>query len=510
MDETGTRPEHLEARAINKHFGGVHALRDVSLAVERGTIHGLVGENGAGKSTFGKLVAGIYSPDSGELVVDGRAVKFRSTRDALLAGITIVGQERNVVPQRSVLDNVFLGRESRSAGFVNKHSTKRRYEELCESVGFKLPPDARVGWLRVSEQLQVEILRALVRDARLLVLDEVTSALTSEESQRLFAVINALRAEGRTVIYISHFLDEVLALADTVTVLRDGSVIRTGPAGQETPTTLVNAMLGHALELTFPEKTPPPRESPTVLSVRNLNRGRLVHNVSFELKAGEILGVAGLIGSGRTETARIIFGADRRDSGEIEVAGRQVELRRTWDAINAGIALLPESRTAEGLFMRRSVIHNTSVVHTDAISTMGLLQRRAERQQVNELVHALDVRASSPKALMDTLSGGNQQKVLFAKWLFRPPRILIADEPTRGVDVGAKHAIYELIVRLAHEGMGVLLISSELEEVLGLSHRVLVMRNGEVVAEFPGEKATAEDVMRAAFGASSSDEVEVA
>jgi simple sugar transport system ATP-binding protein/ribose transport system ATP-binding protein len=500
VDKTGARV-HLEARGVGKHFGGVQALRDVSLAIERGTIHALVGENGAGKSTFGKIVAGFYSPDLGQLVLNGQPVKFRSPRDALRAGITIVGQERNVVPQRSVLDNVFLGRENNAGGFIDRRVMRSRYAALAESVGFDLPAEARVGRLRVSEQLQVEILRALVRDARLLVMDEVTAALTTKESERLFAVMRALREEGRTLLYISHFLGEVLALADTVSVLRDGSLIRTAAATDETPESLVSAMLGHVVQLGFPEKTPPPPDSPVVLSVRNLSRGDAVKNVLFDLRAGEILGVAGLTGAGRTETARLIFGADRRDGGEIEVEGRRVDMRQPWDGIKAGIALLPASRKEEGLFMRQSITRNVSVVHVSKLSRLGVLRRGLERQQVGELTSRLDVRMSGLRALAETLSGGNQQKLLFSKWLFRPPRVLIADEPTQGVDVGAKHAIYALIARLAAQGLAVLLISSELEEVLGLSHRVLVMREGRLVAEFSGEQASAENVMRSAFGA---------
>jgi ribose transport system ATP-binding protein len=498
MPETN---EHLTLHGISKRFGGVTALRDVSLSIERGSIHALVGENGAGKSTLGKLVAGYYAPDAGELTIDGQPVKFRSTRDALLAGITIVGQERSILPRRSVIDNVFLGRESRSAGLIHQRAMTKRYSKLCRATGFDLPGNAKVGSLRVSEQLQVEILRALVRDARLLIMDEVTAALTAAESERLFSVIRSLRREGRTVIYISHFLGEVLALADTVTVLRDGSLIRTGATATETPASLVTAMLGRALELTFPEKVYPSEDAPTVLSVRGLSRVGVLDDVSLEVRAGEIVGLAGLIGSGRTELARAVFGADRRDSGEIEIAGRSTTVRHPRDAIKAGLALVPESRKEQGLLMRSSIIENTSLVHLGEVARLGVLRFGRERRQVVDLVSRLDVRASGPRALIDTLSGGNQQKVLFGKWLFRTPRVLIADEPTRGVDVGAKHAIYELITGLAAEGMGVLLISSELEEVLGLAHRVLVMRFGSLVAEFDSRSAAADDIMRAAFAA---------
>jgi len=496
---TGT--DHVVARGVSKRFGGVHALRDITLTIERGSIHGLVGENGAGKSTFGKIIAGLHVPDEGEIFVEGVRAHFRSSRDALLAGITIVGQERTVIPQRSVIDNVFLGRESRVGGFVKGKAMRRRYSELCEESGFSLPAQVRVGFLRTSEQLQVEILRALARDARLIVMDEVTAALTSDESDRLFSVVRALNQEGRTIVYISHFLDEILSVAGTVSVLRDGVLVRTGPTKGETPATLVTAMLGRAVELTYPAKTPPGPDSPIVLSVRGLSRGRMIKDVSFDVRAGEIVSLAGLIGSGRTEVARAIFGADLRDSGEIEVGGHPVAIKQPRDAIRAGLALLPESRKEQGLLMRRSIVENVSLGHMGEISKLGFIQFDTERERVGDLMQGLDVRSAGLRALVETLSGGNQQKVLFGKWLFHTPRVLIADEPTKGVDVGAKHAIHELISKLAAEGLGVLLISSEIEEVLGLSHRILVMRYGLLVAEFDGTTATETEVMHAAFGA---------
>lgn len=486
---------------MSKRFGGVHALRDITLTIERGSIHALVGENGAGKSTFGKLISGLYLPDEGEICVDGARAHFRSSRDALLAGITIVGQERTVIRQRSVIENVFLGRESRVVGFVNGKAMDRRYAELCEQSGFSLPAQSLVGFLRTSEQLQVEILRALARDARMIVMDEVTAALTPDECDRLFSVVRALNQEGRTVVYISHFLEEVLSLAGTVSVLRDGALIRTGPTAGETPATLVTAMLGRAVELTYPRKSPPGPDRPVVLSVRGLSRGRMIRDVSFDVRAGEVVSLAGLIGSGRTEVARAIFGADLRDSGEIEVGGRPVAIQRPRDAIRAGLAMLPESRKEQGLLMRRSIVENVSLGHMGEISKLGFIQFNSERERVGDLMLRLDVRSAGLRALVDTLSGGNQQKVLFGKWLFRTPRVLIADEPTKGVDVGAKHAIHALLGELAAQGLGVLLISSEIEEVLGLSHRILVMRHGSLVAEFDGGAATETEVMNAAFGA---------
>jgi rhamnose transport system ATP-binding protein len=491
----------LVARGISKHFGGVHALRDVTLTVTRGSVHGLVGENGAGKSTLGKIIAGFFPPDSGALVVEGEEMRFRSTRDALLRGrITIVGQERSVIPQRTVLENVFLGREEASGLLLRNASLMPRYKELIDKTGFSLDPDAKVSTLRVSEQLQVEILRALVRDAQLIIMDEVTAALTADEANRLFEVVRSLRAEGRAVLHISHFLNEVIALSDVISVLRDGVMVRTSPAGGETPGTLVRSMVGRTVELSFPEKSYPAANAPVVLSVRGLF-ARNVNDVSLDVRAGEIVGLAGLIGSGRSEVARATFGADHRFAGEVEVQGRSVDVRRPRDAINAGVALLPESRKEQGLLMRQSIVQNVSLVHLRQFVTGTFVRSGKEREEVERVVGGLDVKAPSVTTMVENLSGGNQQKVLFAKWLFRPPKVLIADEPTRGVDVGAKQAIYELIAGLARDGMGVLLISSELEEVLGLAHRILVMRLGSIVAEFDGRSATDDLVMRAAFAA---------
>jgi simple sugar transport system ATP-binding protein/ribose transport system ATP-binding protein len=490
----------LSARGITKRFGGVRALFDVSLEIEQGTIHALVGENGAGKSTLGKVLAGMHSADAGVIVLDGKETRIRSTRDALLeARITIVGQERAVIPQQTVIENVFLGRDPNWHGILQRRDLFARYDELCAATGITLPPKRKVSTLRVSDQLRVEILRALVRDARLIILDEVTSALTAEDSERVFELVRSLRREGRAILYISHFLKEVLMLSDTVTILRDGQVVRSSPAKEETPTTLVSGMIGRSLELTFPTKAYPLGDAPVVLSVRRLSRTGAINDISFDVRAGEIVGLAGLIGSGRSEVARTIFGADRASEGIVSVDGKVVTLRRPRDGVNAGIALLPESRKEEGLLMRRSIVENVSLTYLKDVSSHGLVQPRRERREAGLLIRRLDVRTSSSTALVDTLSGGNQQKVLFAKWLFRRPRVLIADEPTRGVDVGAKQAIYALITELAAQGVAILLISSELEEVLGLAHRVLVMRLGSIVAEFDGESATDDAVMHAAF-----------
>jgi simple sugar transport system ATP-binding protein/ribose transport system ATP-binding protein len=431
--------------------------------------------------------------------VNREPVRYGSPHDALADGLTMIAQELTLVPLRSVIENVFLGSESSRYGVIVGHPMRARYDELCAQAGFDLPPDDPVGTLRIADQQKVEILRALARDAKLVVMDEPTAALTSDESARLLEIVRALRTAGTTIVYVSHFLPEVLSIADTVTVLRDGRLIQTKPAASETPATLVTAMLGRPMEMTFPEKAYPPADAPIVLSVRGLTRQPVFADISFDVRAGEIVGLAGLIGSGRTEVARAIFGADRPDSGEVALDGNVLKIRSPQAAIRAGIAMLPESRKDQGLHMRSPIIQNVSLAHLGEVSRSGVVLPLQERRRVEELTRRVDVRASRLGAWVSTLSGGNQQKVLFAKWLFRSPRALLADEPTRGVDVGAKRAIYQLIQTLASEGMAVLLISSELEEVLGLAHRILVIRSGQLVAEFDGRTATENDVLHATF-----------
>jgi ABC-type sugar transport system ATPase subunit len=490
---------YVEVRGVSKRFGGVVALDGIELEIEHRSIHALVGENGAGKSTLAKILSGVHRADDGEVWVEGRRVDYRSPRAALADGITIIAQEPTLVPHRSVQENVYLGVEGGRAGIVDDRRTSRRFAALVRESGIELPPRRLARTLRVADQQKVEVLRAIARDAKLFVMDEPTSALTADESDRLFEVIKRLRDRGATVVYVSHFLPEVLALADTVTVLRDGRLVRTSPTADETPDKLVTAMLGRPLDLTFPEKSPPPADAPIVLSVRGLARPPAVQEASFDIRAGEILGLAGLIGSGRSEVARAIFGADRRTGGLVEVDGKRLDARSPRAAIRRGVAMLPEDRKRQGLLMLRSLVDNVTLPHLGDVSSVGVMALRSERKRTSELIGRLDVRTRSNKARVNTLSGGNQQKVLFAKWLFRRPRVFIADEPTRGVDVGAKLAIHRLIHSLAAQGIAVLLISSEHEEVLGLAHRVLVMRAGRIVAEFDGQTMSEDAVLHAAF-----------
>ena len=491
---------NVELRGISKRFDSLQALVDVSVQIRTGTIHALVGENGAGKSTLGRILAGVETPDDGEIWIDRRRAQHRSPHAALGNGITIIAQELALEPDRTAVENVFLGIESKRWGIVSRRALRTRYDRLVSRSGLAVPADALVGRLRTADQQRVAILRAIARDARLIIMDEPSASLTRDEAGRLLDLVRALRAGGTTIVYVSHFLDEVLEVADYVTVLRDGRHVRTGPAADESPQRLVSAMLGGLTDLSFPDKSNRPRGGHVVLSVRGLSRPPAFEDIGFDIHAGEIVALAGLVGSGRTEVARAIFGADGVRQGSVRVSDRPGRPRSPRDAIRAGLAMLPESRK-QGLLMRRSIAENICLPHLRQLSHVGVIDGSRERQRTGAIVRQLDVRAEDVGVRVSKLSGGNQQKTMFAKWLLSPPQVLLIDEPTRGVDVGAKHAIYHIIDSLARAGMGVLLISSEIEEVLGLADRVLVMRNGRLAGEFTGTEMTEDAVLNASFGA---------
>jgi ABC-type sugar transport system ATPase subunit len=493
---------HVELRDISKSFGGTHALEGVSLAIGHGSIHALVGENGAGKSTLGKIISGVYSPDHGQLLLAGEPVRFRSPRDAISRGVILIAQELATVPSLTVAENVFLGVEPRQAGFQNRRELRRRYTELAASVGFELDGDANVGRLRTADQQKVEILRALCRNAQLIVMDEPTAALSRPDAEALHLVVRQLARSGTTVVLVSHFLNEVLELADEVTILRDGRLVQTVPAAGQTEDSLLSAMLGRPLDAAFPPRRLVPADAPVLLSVRGLTAPG-VNDVSFDLRAGEILGLAGLVGAGRTELARAVYRANRVRAGTVRVMGPPGMMSVTGTprtAMRAGLAMIPESRKEQGLLPGRSVVENVTLSSLAQISRAGIVRPRPERRAVRDMLTKVDVRGGQAVAA-SALSGGNQQKLLFARSLLRDPLVLIADEPTRGVDVGAKRAIYELLASLTGRGLGVLLISSDVEEILGLAHRVLVMRAGQIAAEFTGDAATEAAILGAAFGA---------
>jgi ABC-type sugar transport system ATPase subunit len=485
--------------SIGKRYSGTKALDNVSVEVAGGSVHALVGANGAGKSTLGKIVGGVIRPDDGQLFVDDREVRYASPREARIDGIAMIAQELSPVPHLSVIENVFFGIEPRRFGLVQWRKMRAQYEELISQWGFELDGNAKVGVLRTADKQKVEILRAVACDARVIVMDEPTSSLTSVETKTLHRMIRTLRERDRTIVYVSHFLDEVLELADTVTVLRSGRLVRTAPVAEETEESLVAGMFGAAAEAEHFEK-PQRSTAPVVLEVSGLRREGVLRDISLQIRAGEIVGLAGLVGSGRSELARAIAGVDPIDGGTIVVDGTARRIRSPADAMAAGMAFLPESRKDDGLFLALTLAANTTFADLRAVaSRLGVLRRALERAKTRSLLKLLSVEPPVPSAKVENLSGGNQQKVLFARWLFRNPHVLILDEPTRGVDVAARAAIHRLINNLAAEGTAVLLISSEIEEVLGLAHRVLVIRRGSVTREF-GADPPMDAVMEAAFG----------
>ncbi|WP_320670831.1 sugar ABC transporter ATP-binding protein [Patulibacter defluvii] len=493
-------PPLIELEDVGKRYAGVRALEGISLTIEAGTIHGLVGENGAGKSTLGRIVGGAVPPTSGTLRIDGRPVAYRSPREALRDGIAVIQQELALVPELSVRENVLLGTEPVRRGALDRAAARRRFDALEQRAGFGLRPDAIVAELPIAEQQKVEILRALARDARVIVMDEPTSSLAREEADQLHQLVRGLRDDGLAIVYVSHFLEQVIELADRVTVFRNGRLVETLDCAGLDVERLVVGMLGQRLESTFPAKRPPADDAPQRLAVRGLTRAGAIEDVSFAVRAGEIVGLAGLVGSGRSEVLRAIFGADPVDAGEVVVDGEPLPGGRPRRAIAAGVALAPEDRKRLGLLLEFSQRDNVALPHLRSLSRFGAVRRGEERRATGELLRTVGVSPPNPALPVQALSGGNQQKVMFAKWLLRRPRVLLLDEPTRGVDIGAKRAIYELIVGLAAEGMAVVVVSSDVEEVLGLAHRVLVMHRGRVGTELDTAELTSDAIVRASFG----------
>ncbi len=493
-----TPGDDLVVTGVSKRFGAAPALSDVSVTIEAGTIHALIGENGAGKSTLAKIIAGVILPDEGSLTLGGQALHMRSPREAMAHGIVTIAQELAIVPSLTVAENVYLGAEATTGGFVRRRESRRRFRELAERVGFDLAPDVVARTLSTADQQKVEILRALSRNASFVVMDEPSAALSSHETDSLHEIIRSLARGGTAVVLISHFLSEVLALADTITTLRDGRLVRTVPAAGATEESLIEGMLGRSLSTAFPPKHARASDASVVLEVSHLRAPR-VEDCSFVLRCGEILGIAGLVGAGRSELARAIIRDTRPTSGTVRLNGEELTGRGPRAAIRRGLVLIPESRKDLGLLMGRSVRENISLSRLDLVSSFGWVRRARERRLVTRFMDATTVKAASMALPATMLSGGNQQKLLFARTLMCAPSVLIADEPTRGVDIGSKRAIYDLLVSMADEGLGIIVISSELEEVLGLAHRILVMRHGRITAELTGENVREDAVLAAAF-----------
>jgi ABC-type sugar transport system ATPase subunit len=491
----------LEMRGIHKSFDGTQALRDVDFSAERREVHAIVGENGAGKSTLVKILAGAIPRDAGEILLDRVATDAGTPLAAHRLGIRAVYQEFSLVSHLSVAENILLGQmpSSRLPGSVDWGKAYRRADEILQSIGF-VGIDVRkvVRRMSVSHQQMVEIAKAVAVRPRILILDEPSAVLSQEELDRLFAMVRLLRQEGTLVLYISHRLDEVFEIADRITVLKDGQLVGTVRPQEADQGQLIRMMVGRSLGEIFPSRKPPRDE--VALEVKNLARAGSFSDVSFSLHRGEVLGMSGLVGSGRTQVARSVFGADRFDTGEIHLEGKPIRVRSPREAVRQGIALLTEDRKRDGLVMHWTIRDNVSMASFDKLSRWGVINRRMQAAQVRQKVNELDIRPPLLDRLARQLSGGNQQKLVLAKWLMTQAKILILDEPTRGVDVATKVEIYQLIGDLAAAGIGILLISSELPEILGLSDRALVMREGRIVGEFTRAEASEERLLAAAAG----------
>jgi len=488
----------LEMKNIRKTFPGVIALDDVSFRVRRGEIHALIGENGAGKSTLMKVLNGVHQADSGEILLDGESVSIRDTTDAQEKGIGLIFQECNLINSLTVAENMFLNKLARGRrGIVNWKELNRTTQEFLDSLNFGFHATDKIENLSASQKQMVEIAKVLYRKPKLVVMDEPTSSLTVGETEHLFRLMAELKKEGITIVYISHKLAEIFQVCDTVTVLRDGKVIETRPVKDFTRDEIVERMVGRSVDMEYPKRSV--QIGATVLKIEGVTRSGIVQDISFELHKGEILGLAGLVGSGRTEIAEAIFGAEHYDGGVIEVNGKKVVISSTADGKHNGIGLLTEDRKETGLILSYDLIRNISITNLNKIKTHKLIDTKKERELTTELAKELDVKTPSMKQLARNLSGGNQQKVVFAKWLFSDVDILILDEPTRGIDVGAKYEIYCLMNKLVEAGKSIIMISSELPEVLGMSDRLVVLSGGRKAGELSREDASAEAVMRLAI-----------
>ena len=489
----------LQMENISKSFPGVNALSNVNLAVRRGTIHALMGENGAGKSTLMKILDGMYTPDSGQIIFQGQTVTVDTTHTALKLGISMIHQELSPIPYMSVAENIFLGREPLARfGMIDKRKMNADTKALLNRLEIDIHPTTLMKELSVANTQMVEIAKAISYDSSLIIMDEPTSAITEREVAHLFSMIRSLKAKGVSIIYITHKMDEVFQIADDITVLRDGKHIATVPASETNRDHLITMMVGRELTEMFPKEVAPIGE--IILSVRNLTRKGIVEDVSFDLHRGEILGIAGLMGAGRTTVIESIFGIHKIDAGEITIKGRKTQINSPADAIKNGLALLTEDRKLTGIMGVLPVRDNMVIASLPNYEKRGLLDGRQIEATYKEEKSRLDIKSPSMYQLIKLLSGGNQQKVLVSRWLLTAPDILILDEPTRGIDVGAKAEIHRLMCKLAKDGKAIIMISSELPEILGMSDRILVMHEGKVGGIFERKEATQESIMQAATG----------
>lgn len=488
----------MELKHITKQFPGVMALSGVDLDVRPGEVHALVGENGAGKSTLIKVMTGYHQMNSGELLVDGNPVTFTQPHQAIEAGIACIYQELSIVPQIDVAKNLFLGNWPTKGGFLDSKAQYTAAETVLKRIHLDVSPKTMAGNLSIAQQQMIEIGRALTRNARIIIMDEPTSSLTDREAAILMDLIRELREGGTAIIYISHKLDEVLSISDRITVLCDGHNVTTVENQGITRQQLIEYMLGRPLDNMYNKQ--PAELGETILRVEGLTRKGAFENVSFDARKGEVLGFFGLVGAGRSEIMRAIFGVDKLDSGKIYIGGNEVKIFNPVQATNYGLALVPEDRKKEGLALRLSVLANMTLVKLPKISRLGFINKKQQQELADSYIDSIRVKTPSPQQLAGNLSGGNQQKVVIAKWLMEQPDILILDEPTRGIDVGSKAEIYGIICALAKQGVSVIVVSSEMNEILGISDRIITVFEGKITAEFKRDNVTDKDILAAALG----------
>lgn len=488
----------LTMKEIDKSFPGVHALDHVNLEVKKGEVHALMGENGAGKSTLMKVLTGIYKKDSGTITYEGNEVEFQSTKEAQEAGVVIVHQELNMLSHLSVAQNIFIGREFKKGFGIDDKKMNEEAIKLFEKLNIEIDPTEQMGNLTVGKQQMCEIAKAISHDAKVIVFDEPSAALTETEIEELFKIIRDLRDKGLGIVYISHRMDEIKVITDRITVMRDGTYVGTLITDESTKNDIINMMVGRVIYEDPKTESAVPKDAPVVLKVEHLKAGKMVQDVSFELHKGEILGFSGLMGAGRTETARALFGADPIESGDIYINGKKVVIKSPQDAVNNGIGYLSEDRKRYGIVVQKSLAENTTMATMERYMKGIFIDKKKENEVAQKYVDSLATKTPSVEQLVVNLSGGNQQKVVIAKWLTRDCDILIFDEPTRGIDVGAKNEIYKLMNQLAESGKAIIMISSEMTEILRMSDRVVIMCEGKKTGELDISEASQENIMNLA------------
>ncbi len=490
----------LEIKEVTKYFPGIKALDGVHLTIRPGEVHALIGENGAGKSTLVKILTGVYFPTSGEVLLDGNPVDFKNAIDAQVAGIAAIHQEASMFPELSVTENIFMGHHitNPKTKKIDWKEMKNQTRDLLKRMELDINPDSLVKNLGVAQRHMVEIAKALSLDARVVIMDEPTSALTLREVEDLYKIVRQLKSEGKAIIFISHKFDEIFEICDYFTVLRDGQYIGEGSVAESSVNEIIRMMVGRSLDQLFPKTDAAIGD--TILSVKNLSQSGFFKDVSFDLRRGEILGFFGLIGAGRSEVMRTIFGIDKGSGGSVELNGKKVNITNPRAAMKHRIAFVPEDRQSQGVILQMSITKNITLPQIHELSKMFVIDSKTEKQVANEAGERMEIKAAGYHVDADTLSGGNQQKVVLAKWLATDPEILILDEPTKGIDVATKAAVHEFVSAMAAKGLAVILVSSELPEVMGMSDRIIVMHEGVITAEFEGKDADTDEIMKAATG----------